>query len=83
MYPSHCATRCWYGLLVPARTPGHIVTTPYETGRKIMELPDVRQTIQRQGLDITVKDPQQSARHIKAETELMAKIIRAASIRIE
>ena len=73
----------WYGLLVPAQTPGHVVTTLYETGRKVLQLPDVRKAIEKRGLEITIKDPQQFAKHIKAGTKLMAKVIKAANIPVE
>lgn len=73
----------WYGLLVPAQTPGHVVTTLYETGRKVLQLPDVRKAIEQRGLEVTIKNPKQFGKHIKAGTEQMAKVIKAANIRVE
>ena len=61
-------TTLWYGLLVPAKTPQRVVKTLHDETLKVLQLPDVREHISRQGLEIATKGPREFAAHIKAET---------------
>lgn len=70
----------WYGLMVRTRTPVAIVDKLHRTSEVILQMADVRDAIQREGLEITVKDPRQFARHFRAEREVMEKVVRAARI---
>ncbi|OGA51050.1 MAG: hypothetical protein A3F74_13115 [Betaproteobacteria bacterium RIFCSPLOWO2_12_FULL_62_58] len=81
-FPGYDVTS-WHGLLVPARTPERIVKTIYVATLKILEMPDVRQAIQRVGLEIETKDPKQFAARIKAEAAVWANVIKSANIRID
>lgn len=73
----------WYGLLVPARTPERAVRILYEEAQKVMQLPDMREQIARQGLEIALKDPKEFAERIRQETVAWAKVVKAAGIRAE
>jgi tripartite-type tricarboxylate transporter receptor subunit TctC len=73
----------WYGFLVAARTPVHIVTTLHDEGVRMMQLPDVREQIMRQGLEVAVQGPAEFAAQIREETAIWAKVIRNAGIRLE
>jgi tripartite-type tricarboxylate transporter receptor subunit TctC len=73
----------WYGFLVPARTPAHIVKILHEEGVRVMQLPDVREQIVRMGLDVAVQGPAEFAAQIREETAVWAKVIRTAGIRLE
>ncbi len=72
----------WYGLMVRTQTPAAIVDKLHRTGVAILQLPEVREAIQRDGLEITNKEPRQFARHIKAELEVMEKVVKTAKIRL-
>jgi len=73
----------WYGLFVPARTSEQIVKTLHAEVVKAMALPDVKEAISRQGLEVAVKGPREFADHIKRETEVWARVIKAAGIKGE
>lgn len=73
----------WFGFLVPAQTPERTVNTIFETTKKILAMPDVREAAGRVGLDIVGKDPKQFAAHIMLETKVWADVIKTANIRIE
>ena len=73
----------WFGLLVAARTPGAIVRTLYDTSNSILKMPDVNVAIRRVGLEVSTKEPEQFKAYIKAETDVWAKVIKAAGIRID
>ena len=42
----------------------------------------IRDAIQREGLEITIKEPQAFARHIKSELDVMTKVVKGAKIRV-
>ena len=81
-FPGYQVTS-WYGFLVPARTPAHIVKTLHDEAAKVMQLPDVREQMTRQGLDVSVQGPREFAAQIREETALWAKVIKSAGIRLE
>lgn len=73
----------WYGLFVPARTPDKIVKTLHDVVVRTMALPDVREGISRQGIEVAVKGPKEFAELIRRETEVWAKVIETAGIKGE
>jgi tripartite-type tricarboxylate transporter receptor subunit TctC len=73
----------WYGLFVPARTPEQIVKTLHAEVVRALALPDVKEAISRQGLEVAVKGPREFADQIKRETEVWARVIKAAGIKGE
>lgn len=81
-FPAYQVTS-WYGLLVPARTPKHIVKRLHDEAGKVMQLPDVREQITRQGLEVSLDGPREFAARIRQETALWAKVIKSAGIRLE
>ena len=73
----------WYGLLVPAQTPAAIIDVLHNTTRTMLDMPEVREAIQREGLEVTYKNPAAFARHIKSERDVIAKVVKAARMRID
>lgn len=73
----------WYGLFVPAGTPEKIVKTLHAEAVKALALPDVKEAIIRQGIEVAVKGPKEFADHIKRETEVWSRVIKAAGIKGE
>lgn len=73
----------WYGFLVPAGTPKHIVKTVHDETVKVMQLPDVRKALENRGLEITVRGPQEFEAQIKEETATWEKVIRSAGIKLQ
>jgi tripartite-type tricarboxylate transporter receptor subunit TctC len=72
----------WYGLMVRKQTPAAIVDKLHRAGEGVLQMPDVREAIQREGLEITIKAPREFARHIKAELDVMEKVVKGAKIRV-
>jgi tripartite-type tricarboxylate transporter receptor subunit TctC len=81
-YPGFDVTS-WFGLLVPARTPETIVKLLYETTSKTLEMPDVKEAIRREGLEVATKDPDRLSAYINAETALWANVVKKAGIRVD
>jgi tripartite-type tricarboxylate transporter receptor subunit TctC len=73
----------WYALMLPARTPAPIAETIHKAARATLQLADVREAIQREGLEVTIKDARELAQIIRNESVTMAKVIRAARIRVD
>ena len=71
----------WYGLLVPTKTPVHVVNIIYDETRKVMQLPEVEQRLSHLGLWIDVRGPKEFAARIKAETAKWAKLLRDAGVK--
>ena len=73
----------WYAIMAPAKTPPDIVAALADEVRRIVELPDVRQTLDAQGLTAVAMRPADFADHIRKETATWARVIREANIRPE
>ena len=73
----------WYAIMAPAKTPPAIVTALADEVRRIVALPEVRQTLAAQGLAPVAMAPVEFAAHIRRETATWAKIIRDANIKAE
>lgn len=76
-------TSSWHGILVPARTPRAIVTRLHDEVVKVLNLPDVRERLTAQGLNVVASTPQAFASHIKSETEKYARVIKQVGIKPE
>ena len=73
----------WYAIMAPARTPPDMVNALADEVRRIVALPDVRQTLAAQGLTPVAMAPAEFAAQIRRETATWAKIIRDANIKAE
>ena len=76
-------TSSWHGMLVPAKTPRPIVARLHGELVKVMNLPEVRERLTAQGLNIVASTPQAFAAHIKSETVKYARVIKQAGIKAE
>jgi tripartite-type tricarboxylate transporter receptor subunit TctC len=69
-------TSSWHGILVPAKTPRAVVTRLHDAIYKVLHLPDVRERLTSQGLNVVASTPQEFAGFIKAETAKYARVIK-------
>ncbi|MEF7614877.1 tripartite tricarboxylate transporter substrate binding protein [Aquincola sp. MAHUQ-54] len=70
----------WYGLLAPAGTPAPVVEQLAKDAAQILGQADVRQRLEGQGLSDATMKPADFATHIRNETAVWAKIIKARAI---
>jgi tripartite-type tricarboxylate transporter receptor subunit TctC len=70
----------WYGLLVPRGTPDAIVTNLAAAAQKVVQMPEVREAMAKQGLELSIDTPQEFAGLIKTETATWADLIHKMNI---
>ena len=73
----------WYGLVVPAATPRHIVERIRNDSMKAMQSPDVQATMEKLGLDQEITTLDGLAARVKKETAMWDGIIKEAGIRLQ
>ena len=73
----------WFGVFVPAGTPGEIITHLNREIAKSMALPDVEERLVALGFEPVASTPEEFATQIKIELEKWAKVIRAANIKAQ
>jgi tripartite-type tricarboxylate transporter receptor subunit TctC len=71
----------WFGLMAPAGTPQPIIDKLHRETVKGLALPDVRRSLENQGLDVIGGTPAELADIIKTELVYWAKVIKEAGIK--
>jgi len=70
----------WYGLLAPAGTTPELAAQLARDAAQILGQPEVREQLRTQGLTEATQKPAEFAAHIRAETAIWARIIKARNI---
>ncbi|OZI33856.1 hypothetical protein CAL29_09735 [Bordetella genomosp. 10] len=73
----------WFVLMVPSGTPDAIVDTLNRAVAKVMQLPDVRNTLRLQGATAGQGTPAEVDAYVKREIDKSAAIVKAAHIHID
>jgi tripartite-type tricarboxylate transporter receptor subunit TctC len=73
----------WFGVFVPAGTPGEIIAHLNREIAKSMAVPDVKECLVALGFDPVGGTPEEFATQIKIELEKWVKVIRAANIKAQ
>ena len=73
----------WYGLLVPARTPGAIIRKINETFNHVLTAQDVQERLAGAGLEPLGGTQAKFAAYLKAEIKKWTAVVRAANIRVD
>jgi len=77
------ANNSWNGMLVPAGTPRELVARLNSEIVRILQLPDVRERLTAVGADIVGSTPEQFGALIRSEIDKLAKVVRAAGIKVD
>ena len=70
----------WYGFMMPQKTPQPIITRLNKEIGSILALPEVKDYLFRQGLDVAPGTPEAFASYIKSETIKWEKVVKAAGL---
>ncbi|MGZ5094354.1 MAG: tripartite tricarboxylate transporter substrate binding protein [Burkholderiales bacterium] len=73
----------WWGILAPARTPREIVNKIHADTVKALQMPDTLEKLAREGVNPAGTTPEQFATMIQDEMMKMAKIVKAANMKID
>jgi tripartite-type tricarboxylate transporter receptor subunit TctC len=76
-------TGTWFGLLAPARTPAAIIATLNRETVAVLREESVRERLAEQGAEVVGDTPEQFRAFIRAETDRLAQVIRAAKIQLD
>ncbi len=71
----------WAGILMPAGTPQPIVNQMHDYIIKVLQMPDVRESFQRQGLEIAGGTAQEFGTFLQSEILKWTKVINEANVR--
>ncbi len=70
----------WYGVLVPAKTPRNVIDRLNKEVVAVLNLPDVKEFLFKQGLDVSTSTPEAFGAYIKSEKAQWEKVIKAAGL---
>ncbi len=73
----------WNGVMVPAKTPRTVIDRLNEEFTTVLNTPDVKQLLFKQGLDVATGAPEEFGAYIKVETTKWAKVIKASGAKPE
>ena len=73
----------WHGVMVPAGTPGAIISTLHREIVAILHRPDVIERLSSQGAEPVGGTPEEFAAYIKSETIKWAKVVRESGAKAE
>jgi len=76
-------SRSWIGVLVPAGTPREIVNRINSALVKLVNTPEMKQTLTAQGADPATDTPEEFAKYIREEVARAARVVKAAGIKPE
>ena len=73
----------WFGVMLPAGTPGPIVNKLHPAFMAALKAPDVRERLAAENLDIVGSTPAEFAAFVKAEIPRWAKVVKASGARVD
>lgn len=73
----------WYGLLAPRKTPKAVVNQLSQEVARILELPDVKERMLRDGAVPKASTPEQFDAFIRAEVEKLGKVVKASGAKAD
>jgi tripartite-type tricarboxylate transporter receptor subunit TctC len=77
------ANNSWNGILVPGGTPRELITRLNAEFVRILREPDVRERLSAVGAEIVASTPEQFGAMIRSEIDKLAKVVKAAKIKVE
>lgn len=73
----------WYGLVAPAGTPADVIATLSSALAKVMARPDVKQQLEKAGMEATSSSPAQFGQLMNGERTKWGNLIRKANIKAD
>jgi tripartite-type tricarboxylate transporter receptor subunit TctC len=73
----------WFGLAAPAGTPPEVIRRIHADAVKVLNMPDVRERFQAQGVEARTSTPEQFADYIRSQKAMWARVAQEAGIQPE
>lgn len=73
----------WWGILAPAKTPRDIVNKIHGDVVRVLDMPDTKAKLAAEGVNGSGSSPEQFAKMIQEEIVKMAKIVKAANVKLD
>ena len=74
----------WYGFFVPAGTPPVVIKRIFDATAQVVQLPEVRQALAREGTEIaTSKSPEEFAAFVAEDAKFWVRLVRDAKITVD
>ncbi len=73
----------WFGMLAPSATPKETVEKLSAELGRVMLLPDIKESLLRQGIDVFVSTPDKFAEFMKADLARQEEVVKAANIKVK
>ena len=73
----------WAGVLAPAGTPRPLIQALYAATVKVVQMPDVKHTFAKQGLEVVGSTPEHFANFIKSEIVKWTKVVRDSGAKVD
>jgi len=73
----------WYGMMAPGGTPREIIDRLYRETLAIAALPEVKESLTKQGMEVVTSTPDQFNALVKADLERWARLVRQTGITAE
>jgi tripartite-type tricarboxylate transporter receptor subunit TctC len=81
-YPGYQATN-WYAYVAPAKTPKDIIARLNREIVKALHSPEVKDLLNKQGVEPAPGTPEELARFIKSEYDTWGDVVKKANIKVE
>lgn len=73
----------WFGFFAPAGTPKDVVTKLNRDIVAVLNSPDIKERLSKDGAELVASTPEAFAEHLRAETAKWARVIKAAGLKAE
>lgn len=73
----------WYGVMAPAKTPKPIVARLQREMVKVLNTPEFKARLEKDGTDVVGSTPEEFAEFIKSDIAKWTKVIKASGVRLE
>jgi tripartite-type tricarboxylate transporter receptor subunit TctC len=73
----------WWGLFAPSRTPREIINKVHADVVKVLQMPDTREKLAREGVSPAGNTPEQFAAMIEKDIVTLGRVVKAANVKLD
>ncbi len=73
----------WGGVFAPAGTPAPVVAMLHDHIVKVLAMPEVREKLEKMGVDIVASTPDEFASYLQSEIRKWSAVVKTAGVTVE